>query len=220
MSLKPQEVIFKGTRKGLRLVLDADDNIENLKEMLRRRLEESKEFYSGASVTLETRGTVVPPEWVEEVRTILDEYGLSMGSHDVSAPRQRTSERLPSPEVSGLEAGQAPGHADSILLRRSLRSGQSISFEGNIVIMGDLNPGSEVSATGDIVVFGALRGVAHAGTAGSQDARVVALKLMPTQLRIADRITRAPDNEVQAPLGPEIAFLRDGSIVIEPWTSH
>jgi len=48
----------------------------------------------------------------------------------------------------------------------------------------------------------------------------VALRLMPTQLRIADRIARSPDGEVQAPLSPEAAFLRDGAIVIEPWTTH
>ncbi len=94
--------------------------------------------------------------------------------------------------------------------------GQAVSFDGNVVVMGDVNPGSEVLATGDIVVFGSLRGIAHAGSAGKADACVVALRLVPTQLRIADKITRAPDDETQMPQGPEVAYLREGSIVIEP----
>ena len=90
----------------------------------------------------------------------------------------------------------------------------------NLVILGDVNPGSEVWADGDIVVFGTLRGVAHAGASGNREARVVALRLMPTQLRIADKICRAPDDDVKGPRGPEQAFLKDGAIVIEPWSTH
>lgn len=221
--MKSQEVIFIGTRNGLRLVLDAEDNIENLKRALERRLHEASGFYNGARVSVETRGAVVPPEWIEEVRLVLEDHGLRMeersrdaadGSDGASDPQEIESEGGGENQVQSL-----PG-ADTIMIRRSLRSGQSVSFDGNIVVMGDVNPGSELCATGDIVVFGCLRGVAYAGANGKQDARVVALRLMPTQLRIADRIARSPDGEVQAPLGPEAAFLRDGAIVIEPWTTH
>ena len=34
---------------------------------------------------------------------------------------------------------------------------------------------------------------------------VVALKLIASQLRTANMITRAPDGEVQSPTGPEVA---------------
>jgi len=166
---------------------------------------------------------VVPPEWIEEVRSVLEDHGLLMEerSQDTAvgggeAPDPHASE----PEGCGQSEAECVPGADTLMIRRSLRSGQSISFDGNIVIMGDVNPGSEVCASGDIVVFGCLRGVAYAGANGKQDARVVALRLMPTQLRIADRIARSPDGEVQAPLSPEAAFLRDGAIVIEPWTTH
>ena len=223
MRLKSQEVVFIGTRSGLRLVLDAEDSIENLKRALERRLDEAGGFYFGARVSVETRGAVVPPEWIEEVRSVLENHGLSIEERRLD--EATGGDETPDPHASepeGVGAGQAqclPG-ADTMMIRRSLRSGQSVSFDGNIVVMGDVNPGSEVCATGDIVVFGCLRGVAYAGAGGKPDARVVALRLMPTQLRIADRIARSPDGEVQAPLGPESAFLRDGAIVIEPWTTH
>ncbi|HAN86199.1 MAG TPA: septum site-determining protein MinC [Firmicutes bacterium] len=224
---KAQEVIFKGTRDGLRLVIDADENIENLKDSLRRRLQEADGFYSGGRVRLDTRGAVVPSEWIEEVRMILEEYGLSLSEEKPAGRRQR--QRAADSGASGArkarnDGGSANGElaprGDTILVRRTLRSGQAVSFDGNVVVMGDVNPGSEVLATGDIVVFGSLRGIAHAGSAGKADACVVALRLVPTQLRIADKITRAPDDETQMPQGPEVAYLREGSIVIEPWTTH
>ncbi len=230
--MKSQDVIFVGTRGGLRLVLDAEENIENLKRALERRLQEAVGFYSGARVTVEMRGAVVPPEWIEEVRSILANHGLSMderswdeasaglesgvGAGGENVPGGHRPEAVPD---DGEQEQYIPG-ADTVLIRRSLRSGQSVSFNGNIVVMGDVNPGSEVCAAGDIVVFGALRGVAYAGANGSAAARVIALRLTPTQLRIADKITRSPDDEVQAPSGPEMAYLRDGAIVIEPWTTH
>jgi septum site-determining protein MinC len=56
--------------------------------------------------------------------------------------------------------------------------------------------------------------VAHAGAAGDRKALVTAYYLNPTQLRIADNVTRAPDEEV-AWRGPEIARIRDGKIIVE-----
>ncbi|MCR4426566.1 MAG: septum site-determining protein MinC [Firmicutes bacterium] len=224
--MKPQEIIFKGTRKGLRLVLNARQGVDSLKALLRQKLDNSGDFYAGAKVTVETRGAVVPPETVQEVLAILEDYGLSVSEteHEPAGRgrvRPEPSEPpAPAPVVSGIDPDLLPRRADTVMIRRTLRAGQSVTFDGNVLVMGDVNPGAEVSATGDIVVFGALRGVAHAGSLGNVNARVVALRLMPTQLRISDKITRAPDDEVQAPEGPEVALVREGSIIIEPWTSH
>lgn len=41
--------------------------------------------------------------------------------------------------------------------------------------------------------MGALRGVVHAGANGDETAIIMALKLMPQQLRIASYIARSPD---------------------------
>ena len=88
--------------------------------------------------------------------------------------------------------------------------------EGNLVIIGDINPGAELIAAGNIVVMGSLRGIVHAGCDGNRDAIVSALYLQPTQLRIADIITRSPDGEakITEPI-PEIASIKDGRIYIE-----
>lgn len=82
----------------------------------------------------------------------------------------------------------------TLYIQRTLRSGQSISSDGNIVIIGDANPGSEIIAKGDITVWGILGGIAHAGSAGNQYAKIRALKMNAIQLRIADTFARRPDN--------------------------
>jgi septum site-determining protein MinC len=99
----------------------------------------------------------------------------------------------------------------------TLRGGQALHHDGTIVIVGDVNPGTELVATGDIVVFGRLLGVAHAGAQGDASARVYALALDATQLRIATFIAVDEDAR-RAASEPEIAFVRDGRIAIAPYS--
>ncbi|HHW07702.1 MAG TPA: septum site-determining protein MinC [Clostridia bacterium] len=106
---------------------------------------------------------------------------------------------------------------NTILLQRTLRSGQSIRYPGNVVIMGDVNPGAEVIAGGNIIVMGNLRGVAHAGATGNERAMVAAFRLNPSQLRIANHFTRAPDGKYPEPQQPEIARIAGGTLVIESY---
>jgi septum site-determining protein MinC len=108
---------------------------------------------------------------------------------------------------------------NTALVRRTLRSGQKFHFDGNVVVVGDVNPGAEIIASGHIIVIGALRGVVHAGAAGDERAAVLALKLQPTQLRIANHITRPPDGEYDDSEQPEIAHIKDNVVTIEIYQS-
>ncbi|MBU4224603.1 MAG: septum site-determining protein MinC, partial [Chloroflexi bacterium] len=81
--------------------------------------------------------------------------------------------------------------------------------------MGDVNPGAEIVASGSILVWGRLRGVVHAGAQGDVNAVVCALELTPTQLRIAGEIAVSPKRKGK--VQPEIARLKDGILVAEPW---
>jgi septum site-determining protein MinC len=98
----------------------------------------------------------------------------------------------------------------------TLRGGQALQHLGNIVVVGDVNPGAELIASGDIVVFGALRGVAHAGAQGDACARVHAIELAPTQLRIATFIAADAGDRGQTPIHPETACVQNDRIVIFP----
>lgn len=98
----------------------------------------------------------------------------------------------------------------------TLRSGQRIASEGTVVVLGDVNPGAEVVAGGDVIVVGKLRGLAHAGSEGNEQAAIWALELAAKQLRIAGHVAVAPE-DAPAPAGPERARVEAGQIVIEPW---
>lgn len=104
----------------------------------------------------------------------------------------------------------------TLLVRHNLRSGQKIVYPGNVVILGDVNPGADVIAGGNIIIMGTLRGIAHAGASGDTTASITAYNLKPTQIRIAESLGRAPDDErFQQATSPEVAKIVNGQIVIE-----
>src|ERR1700693_406223 len=130
----------------------------------------------------------------------------------------------PPPPPNGMPAVQravaplAPAEPSTLYHRGTVRGGQSLQQLGNIVVIGDVNPGAELVASGDILVFGALRGTAHAGAQGDSAARVFALELAATQLRIATFI--AADDGKRTPREPEVAFVKGEGIAIAPYAKQ
>lgn len=102
------------------------------------------------------------------------------------------------------------------IINKTVRSGQKIEYEGDILVLGDVNPDAYIVASGNIIVMGALRGVAHAGANGDENAQIIALKLIPQQLRIAGHYTRSPDEDTNnEPSYPERAYVENNQIYIE-----
>ena len=105
---------------------------------------------------------------------------------------------------------------NTMLIEGPLRGGHKVDYDGNVVVMGDVNAGAEIRATGHVIIFGALRGMVHSGKNGDLSAKVLALTLFPTQLRIADHITCPPEGyETIAGRAPEIARIKDNKVIIE-----
>ena len=133
----------------------------------------------------------------------------------IRGPRRPRPEAVPNGKPAPV-ADLAPAAAASpavLYHRGTLRGGQALANVGHIVVIGDVNPGAELVAGGDILVFGALRGVAHAGAQGDGSARVYALALTPTQLRIATTIAAGSDERASSPVAEE-AYLDGDRIVI------
>ncbi len=105
--------------------------------------------------------------------------------------------------------------ANTLFHKGTLRSGDHLKAEGDVLLLGDVNPGAKISAGGNVMVWGRLRGVAHAGKEGNNNARIIALQLRPLQLRIADVIARGPEEKPEPGLAEE-AKLQEGRILIEP----
>ena len=110
-----------------------------------------------------------------------------------------------------VESANAETARRSHLVEGHLRSGRSIRVDGDLTVVEMFTLGAEVIATGNVFVLGTLRGVAHAGASGDAQAFVFSLNLLPTQVRIADRITILPD---RGAVGPEIVRVLDGAVVV------
>ncbi|MBF2080327.1 MAG: septum site-determining protein MinC [Synechococcales cyanobacterium T60_A2020_003] len=103
--------------------------------------------------------------------------------------------------------------ADPLYIQTTVRSGMEIRHPGTIIILGDVNPGSFVIADGDVQVWGTLRGVAQAGASGNQRCLIMALRMEPTQIRIADVVARAPEAPPDE-FYPEVAYVTSDGIRI------
>lgn len=139
---------------------------------------------------------------------------------DIASRRKRGEASVrraePAAESPLLRVVEAP--TATLYHAGTLRGGQALHHSGHIVVIGDLNPGAELVAGGDVVVFGRLGGVAHAGAQGDAGARVYALELVPTQLRIAAFIAADGEPVRRSPKagGAEAALVRDNRIVVLP----
>jgi len=138
---------------------------------------------------------------------------------DIAARRRRGEASVPRLRVDAKEPRQpalrlVEAHPTALYQTATLRGGQALHHGGHIVVVGDVNPGAELVATGDIVVFGRLGGIAHAGAAGDAKARIFAVDLTATQLRIATYIAAEQGSARRRAVSPEVALVRDGQITI------
>ena len=175
---------------------------------------------TAAEVTVLPRRTPREVALSDEARSLIADFA---GARQ-DMVRRRKDGPAPAAAVAVATAGIAPAPqaarplavgVSTLYHRGTLRGGQALHNLGNLVVIGDVNPGAELVASGDIVVFGALRGVAHAGAQGDRSARVIALELAPTQLRIATLI--ATSDAGAKPRGPEHASVADERIVVVPF---
>ncbi|NLL42285.1 MAG: septum site-determining protein MinC [Firmicutes bacterium] len=197
---------IKGTREGLVITISDAVQFSEVLSSLDRQLQASQSFFRGSSAKLYVEQGTLTEAQMDEIRSLIGEYGMRLNREPLTRP-------LPRPQVEQvMEESQEVREDNTLLVRRTIRSGQRLHYDGNVVVMGDVNAGAEVVCTGDILVLGALRGVAHAGAEGKIDATVFAFRLEPTQLRIAHVISRAPDEKLPQPSGPEIARVVENSI--------
>ncbi|HHZ20829.1 MAG TPA: septum site-determining protein MinC [Firmicutes bacterium] len=198
-----QQMVFKGFKHGLTLLLPEEGDFSWIYNELKRRLDEASDFFRGASLTVVTK----EHRFTTEERRLLEAL---CADHEV---RMRLDSDQ-SPMLEEVKEKQA--FVPTLMVKRTLRGGQRVEFEGNVVVKGDVNAGAEVLATGDIIILGALRGIAHAGAAGDTSAEVIAFDFHPVQLRIAGFIARPPENAPRS-RHPEVARVRGEAIVVEKY---
>lgn len=224
------KIQIKGIREGLLVVLGEGDWLE-LRQALLETVAQRSDFLRGARIYLDVGNQILHAVELGKLRDELSEHGLtvwgvlsnspkteltaqSLGlATRLSRPSEKTAFRNTAAPDTRNVASEDGGEA--LLVRRTLRSGYQLKYAGHVVVMGDVNPGAEIIAGGCILVWGALRGSAHAGAEGDEQAVICALDLSPTQLRIATSIALPPQR--RGKIQPEMACLRNGQVIAEGW---
>ena len=220
--MRNNSIVFKGTSDSLIVIMKEEADFETILEEMEFKISSNERFFKGADLKVKYRGKKLSEEEENKIFEILkNKSGAKITSFEkdtnipVEVKREPAAKPHPIIKMSnfyfkGIEEGITK------FLRGTVRSGQLLRFDGNIVVIGDVNPGGEVIAAGNVVVMGSLRGIVHAGSDGNREAIVVALNLNPTQLRIADVITRSPDDkQIENQFIPEMAYIKDNFVYID-----
>ena len=201
-------VTIKGLNKNLVFIF-SPGTISEYINFLSERLKQSPQLFRGSKVFFQGPGLdLLSQEEIAELQMLCLENGILL--HNMSYPANKSPERqthMSQPEAQPY-----------MMYYRSIRSGQRITAEGPIVIWGDVHESAEISAGGDIIILGRLGGIAHAGCYGDLNSFVFALDLCPTQIRIANHISRAAEEPGKRPY-PEIAYWDGGNICIAAYDS-
>jgi septum site-determining protein MinC len=180
---KFQNVTIKGTKDGITLHLDDSCSYHELKRELDHKLSESARSREDRliNVHVQVGNRYLTPEQEEELKEI------------VRLKKNLVVESISSDVITKKEADEIRRENEVVPVTRMIRSGQVLQVPGDLLLIGDVNPGGMVIAGGNIYIMGALKGIAHAGFNGDRESIVAASIMKPSQLRISDCITRAPD---------------------------
>lgn len=202
-----QHIIIKGVKEGLLFLLDDQCDFSVLLDELRVKLEKThQQVLTGPLIHIHVKlgKRQASDEQKEQIRAIIRQRG-NLLIQSIESIQPESEQKARAPEQFKIVTGM-------------IRSGQTFQHDGNLLLMGDVNPGGALYCTGDIYVLGALRGMAHAGVNGRQDVIIAASLMRPTQLRIAEVISRPPDEWMSGDAAMEFAFLDSGQMQIDKIT--
>jgi len=195
-------VKIKGAKTGLQLTFAQGATFADIEAYIRDKLETNESFFK--------RGTMVQvaPDALNaqnraKLKKLFNSFGLLFTTTEPSTNRGKTA-TVREPEVEEM-----------VVINRTVRGGQEIKTKSSVMICGNVNPGAQIIAGGSIDIRGTCRGIVHAGAYGNTKAFIIADRLLPLQIRIANVVARPPD-QMEESGHPEKAIIKDGQIVIEP----
>ncbi|WP_232695604.1 septum site-determining protein MinC [Brevibacillus daliensis] len=205
MNTTKSKVVIKGTKDGLVFFMDDTCSFQELIEDLREKIEHShQQILSGPLIRISIKlgKRYCSPEQQEELTQIIRQKGnlvIHMIDSDVILKEEADKQN------------ETPGF---IIQTNTVRSGQVLEFDGDILLLGDVNPGGTVKSTGSVYVLGNLRGAAQAGLNGNRNAVIASASMRPTQLRIADVISRSGEEWSDQNGATEFAYLENDQMVV------
>ena len=192
------------------IVIKIDENAEQdeIMQELNQKLVELKKLYKEDDTPITVTGKVLKNKEIDQIQEEINKNINVKVFFD-------------SPRILGLHGIKKTFNKDiatseTKFHKGALRSGQKIEFEGSLVILGDVNDGAEVIASENIVVLGALRGLAHAGAKGNNDAMIAASSIESQQIRISNVVKEIEKDEINKEEIKTYAYLdKDCNMVIE-----
>ncbi|MEX1029604.1 MAG: septum site-determining protein MinC [Paenibacillaceae bacterium] len=196
-------VTIKGVKEGLIFLLDDTCKFDSLLNDLRNKLTKTHQnILSGPEIQVQIRlGKRIISE--NQKQSIID----------IIAKRGNLIIRSIESDVNIVQESDPTKQLR--MLKTIIRSGQTIHHDGDILILGDVNPGGTITSTHNIYILGSLRGMAHAGIDGNEQAIIASSYMKPTQLRIAGIISRPPDEWGIEEAFMEFAYLSDNQMKID-----
>ncbi len=223
-------ISIKGTREGLTITLGSGD-LGAVLEDLAEHLKTQGAFFRGGRVALQIGDRQIDREGLSTLSELLAQHEMVLRTVMTTSPNSQKTVRAMGLRLVGEGSSQGAGGpsrmaarvarpldgSKGVLIRHRVRSGQVVRHTGHVVVIGDVNAGAEVVAGGDIVVWGRLFGTVHAGAMGNNSAIICALDFSPTLLRVGDLVARPGEDDGPQESYPEVAYIRDDMIVVEPW---
>ncbi|MCR5175269.1 MAG: septum site-determining protein MinC [Anaerovibrio sp.] len=204
-------ITIKGGKDGFRLLVDSSASMEQIEAEIKKKLEANPGFFpEGTKFELEVAD--LDRSVKKGIDQLLSQHGLGIEKSGKKAQPRYTGARENHPRPVAQEQ---PVVQEMMVINHTIRGGEEISSKSSVLICGNVNPGAQIIAGGSIDIRGTCRGTVHAGAWGDTNAVIIADRLMPTQIRIANLIARSPDNMEKNDFA-ERAYIKDGKIIIEP----
>ena len=207
-------VTIKGLKYGLQLTFAKEATFDDVQANLLDKLESGNGFFIRGTTVFVPKGYFAEDQ-NEKLRRMFHRHGMLFSTElkrpNLDPPSRDTNKPQ---KVKATPSTSAPVQ-NMMVINRTVRGGQEVKADSSVLICGNVNPGAQIIAGGSIDIRGTCRGFVHAGAFGDKTAFVIADRLMPVQIRIADLVARAPD-EPESVDKAERALIKDNMIIFEP----
>ena len=210
--MRDERIQIRGNKDGINAIIDIEKfpTFEIFSEAIVNVLSERKGFYKNSVLKITGNFKNVKDD---EIACLKDQLFDKINIKDCIFDDINITKDEAIKGFNGINEGKTK------FIRSTVRGGQTVDFPGNVVIIGDVNSGAEVICSGNIIVLGSIKGRVKAGRGGSRDAIIAAFSMQPELIQICDIISFAPDG-VEKPDYPEVAKIKDGTIIVEPYLTN
>lgn len=204
-----KEIIkLKGTGDGVKIYLDAGSPISDISGSLYEKLRQFRKFFGDGHCNIYFVGrelTASDKMCLEAiVKAMLPEGTVNYGERKKIGGENVIEKTLELPrdfEVNTRAENDKDENEPFMRIKEvvttnfkssrarfyegAVRGGKTVESDGHLVLVGDVEEDGRLTAVGNIIVLGSLRGSAHAGCMGNDDAYIIALDFLPADIRIS-----------------------------------